>query len=63
MDSAPKNQRHPEGICFNAKAGTQEAAMRMLMNNLDQEVAERRMNLLCTAQRQSRAQTGNAIQQ
>ena len=40
MDSAPKI-RAPRGNLLQCKGWQQEAAMRMLMNNLDQEVAER----------------------
>src|SRR5438270_6473719 len=39
--SPPSPIRAPRGITLSCKGWTQEAAMRMLMNNLDAEVAER----------------------
>lgn len=40
MDQAVKNIRAPRGTELNCKGWHQEAALRMLMNNLDPEVAE-----------------------
>ena len=37
---APKKVRAPRGTTIRCKGWQQEAAMRMLMNNLDPEVAE-----------------------
>src|SRR5438445_8559773 len=39
--SPPSPIRAPRGITLSCKSWQQEAAMRMLMNNLDEEVAER----------------------
>src|SRR5437660_6556914 len=39
--SPPSPIRAPRGITLSCKGWQQEAAMRMLMNNLDEEVAER----------------------
>src|SRR3989475_12081763 len=39
--SGPRTVRAPRGTILSCKGWQQEAAMRMLMNNLDPEVAER----------------------
>jgi urocanate hydratase len=39
--SAPRTVRAPRGAQMSCKGWQQEAALRMLMNNLDPEVAER----------------------
>ncbi|MDE2872610.1 MAG: urocanate hydratase, partial [Gemmatimonadota bacterium] len=39
--SAPRTVRAPRGPTLRCKGWTQEAALRMLMNNLDPEVAEK----------------------
>ena len=39
-------QRAPRGTAISCKGWQQEAAMRMLMNNLDEEVAERPQDLV-----------------
>jgi urocanate hydratase len=44
--SAKKNIRAPRGSTLSCKGWQQEAAMRMLMNNLDEEVAERPQDLV-----------------
>ncbi len=44
--SAPKTVRAPRGNQLSCKGWVQEAAMRMLMNNLDPEVAERPQDLV-----------------
>ncbi len=43
---APPTIRAPRGLVLNCKGWPQEAAMRMLMNNLDPEVAEDPANLI-----------------
>jgi urocanate hydratase len=42
----PRTVRAPRGTRLNAKGWIQEAALRMLMNNLDPEVAERPEDLV-----------------
>ena len=42
----PRTVRAPRGTRLNAKGWIQEAALRMLMNNLDPEVAERPEDLI-----------------
>lgn len=44
--SAPTSVRAPRGNRITCKSWQQEAAMRMLMNNLDEEVAERPRDLV-----------------
>src|SRR5215471_14885522 len=44
--SAKPNIRAPRGTSLSCKGWQQEAAMRMLMNNLDEEVAERPQDLV-----------------
>ena len=44
--SGPRPVRAPRGSALTCKAWPQEAAMRMLMNNLDPEVAERPSELI-----------------
>jgi len=44
--SAPTRIRAPRGTALSCKGWQQEAAMRMLMNNLDEEVAERPQDLV-----------------
>ncbi|HYS78547.1 MAG TPA: hypothetical protein VEO94_06890, partial [Candidatus Dormibacteraeota bacterium] len=39
--AAPRVVRAPRGTGLSCKGWTQEAALRMLMNNLDPEVAEK----------------------
>ena len=41
MATATRTIRSPRGTALTCKGWPQEAAMRMLMNNLDPEVAER----------------------
>src|SRR3954466_14806557 len=41
-----KGIRAPRGLSLSCKGWQQEAAMRMLMNNLDEEVAERPQDLV-----------------
>src|SRR6195256_4059587 len=41
MTSSPRTVRAPRGTALSCKGWPQEAALRMLMNNLDPEVAER----------------------
>jgi urocanate hydratase len=43
---APTSVRAPRGTQITCKSWQQEAAMRMLMNNLDEEVAERPKDLV-----------------
>ena len=43
---APTSIRAPRGNSVTCKGWQQEAAMRMLMNNLDEEVAERPRDLV-----------------
>src|SRR6267154_4505938 len=43
---APTSIRAPRGNSITCKGWQQEAAMRMLMNNLDEEVAERPQDLV-----------------
>jgi urocanate hydratase len=45
-NSAKPNIRAPRGTALSCKGWQQEAAMRMLMNNLDEEVAERPQDLV-----------------
>jgi urocanate hydratase len=44
--SSPRRIRAPRGTTLSCKGWQQEAAMRMLMNNLDEEVAERPQDLV-----------------
>src|SRR5260370_20254718 len=44
--SGPRPVRAPRGATLSCKGWQQEAAMRMLMNNLDREVAERPEDLV-----------------
>src|SRR5262249_41114131 len=44
--SSSTSVRAPRGTCISCKGWQQEAAMRMLMNNLDEEVAERPKDLV-----------------
>src|SRR6266478_6019105 len=46
MSQTPTSIRAPRGTSITCKGWQQEAAMRMLMNNLDQEVAERPKDLV-----------------
>jgi urocanate hydratase len=46
IHSAPTSVRAPRGTQITCKGWQQEAAMRMLMNNLDEEVAERPRDLV-----------------
>src|SRR3981081_1482241 len=46
ISQAPASIRAPRGNSITCKSWQQEAAMRMLMNNLDQEVAERPKDLV-----------------
>src|SRR6195256_2365662 len=46
LTQAPASIRAPRGTQISCKSWQQEAAMRMLMNNLDQEVAERPKDLV-----------------
>src|SRR5439155_10215434 len=46
MTSAPRSIRAPRGSELSCKGWVQEAALRMLMNNLDAEVAERPQDLV-----------------
>ncbi len=46
MPSAPETVRAPRGTARSCKGWVQEAALRMLMNNLDPEVAERPADLV-----------------
>ena len=46
MENTPNEIRAPKGIELSCKGWIQEAAMRMLMNNLDPEVAEDPANLI-----------------
>ncbi|HXT15493.1 MAG TPA: urocanate hydratase [Gemmatimonadaceae bacterium] len=45
-DHAPRTVRAPRGSALSCKGWQQEAALRMLMNNLDPEVAERPQDLV-----------------
>jgi urocanate hydratase len=45
-DEAPRTIRAPRGTTLSCKGWQQEAALRMLMNNLDPEVAERPQDLV-----------------
>src|SRR5215471_4632310 len=45
-NSTKPNIRAPRGTSLSCKGWQQEAAMRMLMNNLDEEVAERPQDLV-----------------
>ena len=45
-DEAPRTVRAPRGTTLSCKGWQQEAALRMLMNNLDPEVAERPQDLV-----------------
>jgi len=44
--SGPRTVRAPRGTTLSCKGWQQEAAMRMIMNNLDPEVAERPNDLV-----------------
>ncbi|HZD80213.1 MAG TPA: urocanate hydratase, partial [Actinomycetota bacterium] len=44
--SGPREVRAPRGTAITCRGWPQEAAMRMLMNNLDPEVAERPQDLV-----------------
>jgi 3-oxoacyl-[acyl-carrier-protein] synthase III len=44
--SSSRTVRAPRGTTYSAKGWVQEAAMRMLMNNLDPDVAERPQELI-----------------
>src|SRR5881392_4446888 len=44
--SGPRTIRAPRGTTISCKSWQQEAAMRMLMNNLDEEVGERPKDLV-----------------
>src|ERR1700737_501309 len=46
ISQAPTSIRAPRGNAITCKSWQQEAAMRMLMNNLDEEVAERPKDLV-----------------
>src|SRR2546425_5876375 len=46
MSQTPTSIRAPRGNSITCKGWQQEAAMRMLMNNLDEEVAERPRDLV-----------------
>ena len=46
MSSGPRTVRAPRGAEISCKGWQQEAALRMLMNNLDPEVAERPEDLV-----------------
>jgi urocanate hydratase len=46
MNSSKKSIRAPHGTKLHCKGWHQEAALRMLMNNLDPEVAERPEDLI-----------------
>ena len=46
QQSAYTRIRAPRGTALSCKGWQQEAAMRMLMNNLDEEVAERPQDLV-----------------
>src|SRR5438876_6427655 len=46
ISQAPTSIRAPRGTAISCKSWQQEAAMRMLMNNLDEEVAERPEDLV-----------------
>src|SRR6202049_5083278 len=46
ISQAPTSIRAPRGNSITCKSWQQEAAMRMLMNNLDEEVAERPKDLV-----------------
>jgi hypothetical protein len=53
--------RAPRGTTLSCKGWQQEAAMRMLMNNLDEEVAERRRDLVVYGGTGGRRAIGIAI--
>jgi urocanate hydratase len=46
MNPGPRTVRGPHGTTLSCKSWQQEAAMRMLMNNLDPDVAERPNDLV-----------------
>ena len=46
MTTAVRSIRAPRGVALSCKGWPQEAALRMLMNNLDPEVAERPEDLV-----------------
>src|ERR1700683_1289571 len=46
LTQAPASIRAPRGTSISCKSWQQEAAMRMLMNNLDADVAERPQDLV-----------------
>ncbi|HET6279091.1 MAG TPA: urocanate hydratase, partial [Candidatus Polarisedimenticolia bacterium] len=46
QESGPRTVRAPRGASISCKGWLQEAALRMLMNNLDPEVAERPQDLV-----------------
>ena len=46
MTSGPREVRAPRGSELSCKGWVQEAALRMLMNNLDPDVAERPQDLV-----------------
>ena len=47
--AGPRPVRAPRGTALSCRGWPQEAAMRMLMNNLDPEVAEHPTSSSCTA--------------
>ncbi len=53
--SGPRTVRAPRGPSRTCKGWIQEAALRMLMNNLDPEVAERRTTRRCSCSPGSRS--------
>lgn len=53
--------RADRGTNLSCKGWEQEAALRMLMNNLDPEVAEIRMSLLYMVELEKRRETGNHL--
>ena len=59
-DSPERVYRAPRGTELTCKGWQQEAALRMLMNNLDPEVAERPRSSSSTAARARRRATGTA---
>ena len=53
--------RAPRGTAISCKGWQQEAALRMLMNNLDPEVAEKPEDLIVYGGRAKRPAIGNAF--
>ena len=59
--SQPREVRAPRGTELNAKSWQTEAPLRMLMNNLDPEVAERPEDLVVTVAPARQPATGNLL--